>query len=43
MQFVFQRTSRVYFVLDYVHGGELFQYMRQIRRFDQASVAFYAA
>ena len=24
MQFVFQRTSRVYFVLDYVHGGELF-------------------
>lgn len=30
-------------MLDYVHGGELFQYMRQIRRFDQPSVVFYAA
>ena len=43
MQFVFQRTCRVYFVLDYVHGGELFQYMRQIRRFDEPAVVFYAS
>lgn len=27
MQFVFQRQFRVYFVLDYLAGGELFHYM----------------
>lgn len=33
MQYVFQRTYRVYFVMDYVDGGELFQYMRSMRHF----------
>ena len=33
MHYVFQRTNRVYFVMDYVEGGELFQYMRSIRHF----------
>jgi len=33
MHYVFQRTNRVYFVMDYVEGGELFQYMRSLRRF----------
>jgi len=33
MQYVFQRTCRVYFVMEYVHGGELFQYMRSLRHF----------
>ena len=33
MHYVFQRTNRIYFVMDYVEGGELFQYMRTLRRF----------
>ena len=33
MHYVFQRTCRVYFVMDYVDGGELFQYMRSVRHF----------
>ena len=33
MQYVFQRTCRVYFVMEYVDGGELFQYMRSLRHF----------
>ena len=28
--------------MDYVDGGELFQYMRSVRHFQQAHVAFYA-
>lgn len=43
MQYVFQRTHRVYFVMDYVEGGELFQYMRNLRHFQESEVAFYAA
>lgn len=43
MHYVFQRTNRVYFVMDYVEGGELFQYMRSIRHFQQEHVAFYSA
>jgi serum/glucocorticoid-regulated kinase 2 len=33
MHYVFQRTNRIYFVMDFVEGGELFQYMRTMRRF----------
>jgi len=29
--------------MDYVDGGELFQYMRNLRHFEQAHVAFYTA
>jgi serine/threonine protein kinase len=43
MHYVFQRKHRVYFVMDYVPGGEFFSYMQQIRRFKQSQVAFYAA
>lgn len=43
MEFVFQNDLRVYFVMDYVHGGDLFQYMSQIRRFSEAQTAFYIA
>ena len=43
MHYVFQRTCRIYFVMDYVDGGELFQYMRNLRRFKQDHVAFYSA
>jgi serine/threonine protein kinase len=41
MQFVFQREFRVYFVLDYLAGGELFHYMHKERRFEESKVVFY--
>lgn len=34
MQYVFQRQYRVYFVMDFMAGGELFHYMQSERRFD---------
>jgi serine/threonine protein kinase len=43
MQYLFQRSYRVYFVMDYVDGGELFQYMKSKRHFSQENVAFYSA
>ncbi len=43
MQFVFQRQYRVYFVMDFMPGGELFHYMHNERRFTQEKVCFYVA
>ena len=43
MQYVFQRRLRVYFVMDFMSGGELFHYMQQERRFSEAKVMFYVA
>ena len=33
MQYVFQRSYRVYFIMDFMAGGELFNYMHSERRF----------
>lgn len=33
MQFVFQREYRVYFIMDFMAGGELFRLMQRERRF----------
>ena len=41
MQFVFQREYRVYFIMDFMPGGELFHYMHNERRFSQERVQFY--
>ena len=43
MHYVFQKTYRVYFVMDYVDGGELFNYMGTLRHFKEEHVAFYTA
>ncbi len=42
MEFVFQRSYRIYFIMDYIKGGELFQYMREERRFSEDRARFYA-
>lgn len=42
MQFVFQKAYRIYFIMDYINGGELFNYMKD-NRFPEKKVVFYAA
>ncbi|KAI8895657.1 kinase-like domain-containing protein [Globomyces pollinis-pini] len=39
----FQDSSNVYFILEYVQGGELFSYLRKCSRFPNHVAKFYAA
>ncbi|PHH69285.1 hypothetical protein CDD83_5769 [Cordyceps sp. RAO-2017] len=39
----FSDADSLYMLLDYVPGGELFSYLRRLRRFDEAVARFYAA
>ena len=43
MIFCFQTVERIYFVLPFVRGGELFQHLRQEKYFPEDKVKFYAA
>ena len=43
MVFCFQTEERVYFVLPFVRGGELFQHLRQYKYFPEQKVKFYAS
>lgn len=43
LKFAFQTEKKIYFVLDYVNGGELFFHLKKERRFDEDKVRFYAA
>lgn len=43
LQASFSDRERLYLVLDYVPGGEIFSYLRKYRRFDEQIARFYAA
>jgi serine/threonine protein kinase len=43
MNYAFQNEKKLFFVLDYCPGGELFFYISQIGRFKESSTTFYAA
>jgi len=43
MEFVFQKDLRVYFLMDYVSGGELYKVMQTAKRLPEAHAKFYAA
>jgi serine/threonine protein kinase len=43
LHYAFQTPQKLYFVLDFLNGGELFYHLRREGRFDQARAAFYAA
>ena len=43
MVFCFQTEERVYFVLPFIQGGELFKHLRQNKYFSEDKVKFYAA
>ena len=41
--FCFQTEERIYFVMPFLSGGELFQHLRKFRTFDEDKVRFYGA
>lgn len=43
MKYAFKDREKLYFVLDYCHGGELFFYLTNLRRFKEDAAKFYAA
>lgn len=43
MNYAFHTDKKLFFVLDYCPGGELFFYISQIGRFKESSAKFYAA
>nr|XP_008272675.1 serine/threonine-protein kinase Sgk2 isoform X1 [Oryctolagus cuniculus] len=43
LRYSFQTTEKLYFVLDYVNGGELFFHLQRERRFLEPRARFYAA
>ena len=43
MEYVFQTKDRIYFVMKFVRGGEMFTYLSKEKRFSEERVKFYAA
>ena len=43
MEFVFQTTYEIYFIMKFMQGGELFTHLGRERRFVEPRVAFYVA
>jgi len=43
MEFLFQSSLRLYFVMPFVRGGELYKVFQSQKRFPEETVKFYAA
>lgn len=43
MDYVFQNDQKIFFVMRFVQGGELFNLLNKKRRFEEAMARFYAA
>jgi len=43
LHYSFQTTDRLYFVMDYVNGGELFYHLQREKTFPPDRVHFYAS
>jgi serine/threonine protein kinase len=43
LQFAFQSNNKLYMVMDFVNGGELFFHLRRNKRFKEERAKFYAA
>ncbi len=41
--FCFQTEERIYFVMPFLSGGELFQHLKRLKTFDERKVQFYGA
>ena len=43
MDYMFQSEARIYFVMPFINGGELYKIFQEQKRFDESVVKFYAA
>lgn len=43
MDYVFQSEYKIFFVMEFVRGGELYTHLRQARRFKEDQAKFYIA
>ena len=43
MEYVFQNEFRIYFLMKFVEGGELFRHLVQVKRFSEDQARFFAA
>ena len=43
MHYAFQSPEKIYFMLDYVNGGDLFHHLRKRVRLSESETRFYAA
>lgn len=43
MDYVFQKAYRVYFIMDFIQGGELFKHLSEAKRFPEEKAKFYTA
>ena len=43
MHYVYQKNHRIYFVMDYIGGGELFKHIQEKRRFTESQAKFIMA
>jgi serine/threonine protein kinase len=43
MDYVFQKAFRIYFIMDFIQGGELFKHLSDCKRFPEQKAKFYAA
>jgi serine/threonine protein kinase len=43
MDYVFVKSTRIYFIMNYIRGGELFKYLSESKRFPENRAKFYAA
>ena len=41
MEYVFQTDSKIFYVMQFIKGGELFQHLRQEKRFSEKRTKFY--
>ena len=43
LRFAFQTADKLYFVMDFMQGGELFYHLRRTGRFDEERARFFIA
>jgi serum/glucocorticoid-regulated kinase 2 len=43
LDYAFQTPEKLYMIMDFINGGELFFHLKNERRFEEKRVKFYAA
>ncbi len=43
MDYVFQNEFRIYFIMDFIKGGELFRHLNRMKRFSEEQARFLIA